>query len=59
MHFLKYQHSQRHIDVKQIINMEKVEEYANTLIEEHVKNHIMPKMSSWLNTFKRYTPKNS
>jgi hypothetical protein len=37
--------------------MEKVEEYANTLTEEHVQNHIMPKMSSWLNTLKTLYPK--
>jgi hypothetical protein len=42
MYFLQYQHSQRRIDVKQIIYMKKVEEYANTLSEEHVQNHIIP-----------------
>jgi len=57
MYFLNFRHSQICIDVKQIINMEKVEEYANTLLEEHVQNHIMPKMSSWLNTLKTLYPK--
>jgi hypothetical protein len=57
MYFLKYWHSQRRIDVKQIINMEKIEKNANALTEKYVQNHIMPKMLSWLNIFKMLYPK--
>jgi hypothetical protein len=36
MYFLKDRLSQRRTDVKQIINREEVEEYADTFIEEYV-----------------------
>jgi hypothetical protein len=49
MYFLGYANSQRHINVKQIINKEEIKEYVDTFMEEYVRNRIMPKISSWLN----------